>query len=118
MADTALFVGFGLPVRGREKQAVTVFGEAIAYYTGLQEGGEIESFESVLLEPHGGDLGGFFVLRGDQSQIARVRDSDDFAALNTRAGLVVENFGVVGGLVGDRLAAAMARYQAALGELT
>jgi len=35
--------------------------------------GEIESFEMVLLEPHGGELGGFILLRGDQDKLARIR---------------------------------------------
>ena len=117
MADTALFIGFGQTVRGRESQAVKVFGEAVAYYTGLQERGEIESFEAVLLDPHGGDLGGFFLVRGEQAKISQVRDSDEFAALNTRAGVIVEGFGVVGGVLGERLAAAMARFSAAAAEL-
>jgi hypothetical protein len=59
MAEAGLFVGFGLPVRGRERQAVKVFGEALEYYARLQQQGEIDSFETVFLEPHGGDLNGF-----------------------------------------------------------
>lgn len=31
MADAAIFVGFGAPVCGRERKAVQVFNEAIAY---------------------------------------------------------------------------------------
>jgi hypothetical protein len=58
MADSGLFVGFGLPVRGRERQAIKVFGEAFEYYSRLQQDGEIESFEPVLLEPHGGNSAG------------------------------------------------------------
>ncbi len=42
MADAGLFVGFGLPVRGREQQAVGVFNEAVQYYSTLQQQGEIE----------------------------------------------------------------------------
>jgi hypothetical protein len=56
---------FRRSVRGRERQALKVFGEAFEYYSRLQQEGEIESFEPVILEPHGGELGGFFLLRGD-----------------------------------------------------
>jgi hypothetical protein len=56
MAASALFVGFGDPVRGRERQAIKVFNEAVGYYSGLQQNGEIEAFEPVFLEAHGGDL--------------------------------------------------------------
>jgi hypothetical protein len=70
MADSGLFIGFGASVRGRERQALKVFGEAFEYFSRLQQAGEIESFEPVALEPHGGDLSGFFLLRGDQDKLA------------------------------------------------
>ena len=63
MADSGLFIGFGAPVRGRERQAIKVFNEAFEYYSRLQQDGEIDSFEPVLLQPHGGELDGFFLLR-------------------------------------------------------
>ena len=61
MADFGLFIGFGPPVRGgRERQRLAVFNEVLEYLTGLQQQGEIESFETVLLElATGGDLNGF-----------------------------------------------------------
>src|SRR5215813_773863 len=100
MADSGLFVGFGLPVRGRERLATKVFGEAVEYYSRLQQQGEIESFEPVLLEAHGGELGGFFLLRGEQDKLARVRGSEEFARHTARGQLVAENLGVVGAMLG------------------
>jgi hypothetical protein len=117
MADSALFIGWHQPSRGRERAAVDVFGEAVAYYTGLQERGEIESFEVVFLEPHGGDLGGFFLLRGDAGKLGAVRASDGFNRISTRAGLVVDGFGVVGGFVGDAIGGQMAIYEGAVADL-
>ena len=75
MADSGLFIGFGLPVRGRERQAIRVFNEVFEYYSRLQEQGEIESFEPVLLEPHGGDLGGFRKLPPDSPDVALANTS-------------------------------------------
>jgi hypothetical protein len=103
MADAGLFVGFGNPVRGREGQAVELFNEAIAWYTHLQEEGEIESFEPVFLEPHGGDLGGFILLKGEAEKLAAIRVSDEFIQLSIRTAIIVENFGVVGADLGGRL---------------
>src|SRR5271169_2754377 len=103
MADSGLFIGFGAPVRGRERQAIKVFNEGFEYYSRLQQGGEIESFEPVLLEPHGGELGGFFLLRGDQDKLARVRSSDEFERRILRGGLIVDNLGIVGAALGERL---------------
>jgi hypothetical protein len=59
MADRALFVGFGAPVRGREERAVEVFNEFVEMFRRMQSDGRIASMEVSLLDPHGGDLGGF-----------------------------------------------------------
>jgi hypothetical protein len=118
MADSGLFVGFGLPARGRERQAVQVFGETIEYYTRLQQQGEIESFEPVLLEAHGGELGGFFLLRGEQAKLAEVRGSEEFARLTLRAQLIADGIGIVGAVLGDRLAAEMATFSQQVEDLT
>jgi hypothetical protein len=118
MADSGLFVGFGLPVRGRERQAIKVFNEAFEYYSRLQQDGEIESFEPVLLEPHGGELGGFFLLRGDKDTLARVRGSEEFERLTARAQLITENLGIVSALLGERLMSEMSVFSQQVEELT
>jgi hypothetical protein len=99
MADFGIFVGFGNPHPGREAASTKVFEEALAYWTGLKAAGEIESFETVLLGAHGGDLSGFFLLRGEAEPLARVRMSPEFARLTFRATAVVESLGVVTVLV-------------------
>lgn len=111
MADAALFVGFGPPARAREQQALELFDRALALFSELQALGEIESFEPVLLEPHGGDLGGFILIRGTADQLHALRRSDDFRRINARAGLVVEQFGVVDAHVGEGISAQLAVYE-------
>ncbi|HXC83429.1 MAG TPA: hypothetical protein VNV62_16405 [Trebonia sp.] len=118
MADSALFIGFGFPVRGRERQAVNVFNESFEYYTRLQQEGEIESFEPVLLEPHGGELGGFFLLRGDRDRLAVIRGSEEFERLMLRGNLIVDNLGVVSAFLGERLMSQMSVFGQQVEELT
>jgi hypothetical protein len=118
MADAALFVGWSNAVRGRERKALDVFGEAVGYYTELQQKGEIEDFETVFLEPHGGDLAGFFLVRGDREALARLRVREDFQRLNARALLIVEGFGVVGASLAAGVQEQMGYFQAAIDELT
>lgn len=118
MADTGLFIGFGYPVPGREAQATKVFTEAVDYYSRLQQAGEIESFESVLLEAHGGELGGFFLLRGEQDKLARIRYSEEFERLTVRAQLIADSIGIVGAALGDRIASQMTVYSQQVGDLT
>jgi hypothetical protein len=118
MADSGLFIGFGFPVRGRERQAVNVFSESVEYYSRLQKEGEIESFEPILLEPHGGELGGFFLLRGDQDKLAHVRVSQEFERLMLRGELIVDNLGVVGAFLGERLMSQMSLFGQQVEDLT
>ena len=118
MADAALFIGWGAVVPGRERQAQRVFDEGVAYWARLQQQGEIESFEPVALEPHGGDLFGFCLLRGERDRLSRLRHSEEFRRLNARAGLVVHNFGVVSADLGEPLRGAFATFQEQAGDLT
>ena len=118
MVDSGLFIGFGHAVRGRERQALDVFKEATEYYARLQQQGDIDSFEPVFLEPHGGDLAGFFLVRGDQDKLARIRTSDEFRRLNMRATLITEDFGVVGAGLGEQITAQLPIYNQQMEELT
>ena len=117
MADAALFIGWGAPVRGREAKGLEVFAEALAYYAGLQEAGQIESSEAVLLEPHGGELSGFILLRGSREQLDAAQATQEFERMTTRAGLVVQNLGVVHGFIGAGLEQSMGTYHAAIGDI-
>lgn len=118
MADFGLFLSFGPAVRGRERQAVKVFNETTEYLSRLQQQGELESFEPVLLGPHGGDISGFILLRGDRDKLARIRHSDEFAQLTVRAGLVSENWRTVGAALGGRIASQMSLYAEHVEQLT
>ena len=89
MADAGLFIGWGEVVRGREAEAVETFNSTIEYFTGLQSDGTIESFEGVFPEQHGGDLNGFFFVRGDAEKLSALRVDEKFEAVILRAGLIV-----------------------------
>jgi hypothetical protein len=95
MADAGLFIGWGDIRAGRTAASSTVLAEALAYWPTLRAAGEIESFETVILTAHGGDLGGFFLLRGDPERLGRLSMSPEFVRLIQRANAVVEGLGVV-----------------------
>ena len=111
MADAGLFIGWGQVVRGREDRALEVFNETIELYGQMQSDGRIESFEVCLLQPHGGELGGFELIRGSEDQIDALRRSEDFERINTKASLIVDDLGIVDMLIGEGLGRAMAIYQ-------
>jgi hypothetical protein len=118
MADAGLFIGWGTTVRGREATGLGVFNESVQYWGTLHGDGKIESFEIVLLDPHGGDLAGFALLRGSHEQLDAVRHEEDFRRLIVRGNLVVEGLGVVPATLGDGLSEQIALVQSQLGELT
>ncbi len=103
MADSALFIRWGATAPGLERKAVELFGESLKFLTHLVIEGRVASVEPFFLEPHGGDLEGFFLVRGDQDEINRIRSEDAFQRLAVRAQVVVQRFGVIGAITGERL---------------
>ena len=117
MADSGLFIGWGEVVRGREERAIEVFNEALEFYGGLQQAGRIESFDVCLLEPHGGDLAGFMMLRGSEEQLDAIHHDEDFQRQMARANLIVEKLGIVPAYFGEELGRQMGVYQAQVAEM-
>jgi hypothetical protein len=110
MAGETLFVGWGQVVRGREQLALQVFQETVGYFGTLQEAGEIERFDAYLLDPHGGDLAGFFLLHAERSALDTIKASAEFRRVLVRAGSVIDNLGVVSAYSGDALGEQMGRF--------
>ena len=117
MADHGLFIGWGAPVYGREEKGLGVFGETVEYYGKLQSDGRIESFEPVFLDPHGGDLEGFILIRGTQEQMSAVQADAEFRRLATRASLIIQNLGIVPAVLGEAIGTEIGVYQEAASEL-
>ena len=103
MAQGTLFVGWGSIVAGREKVASKVLGEAMVYLQGLKAAGTIQSVDVVLLEPHGGELEGFVLLKGDKANLAQLRVDDEFVKVIVGVQLVHSKVGVVGGYSGAEM---------------
>jgi hypothetical protein len=117
MADAGLFIGWGEVVRGREERALEVFNEAVQFYGGLQNDGRIESFETCLLDPHGGDLAGFILLRGSDEQMDAIHHDEEFLRQMTRANFIVDNLGVIHAYMGEEIGRQMGRFQSEVAEL-
>jgi len=117
MADEALFVGWGPVVRGREQVALDVFQETLEFWGQQQRDGQIEGFEPFLLQPHGGGLGGFMLIRGQRAKLDELSASEPFTRVLARAGMVVEELGVVRAYGGEALGRQMAAFQAASNDL-
>lgn len=113
MATNVVFLGWDHPTAGREAKAVELFQENHQYLTSLQQAGTIQSFESVLLNPHGGDLNGFTLIRGESGKLDDLLSSEQWEMFMIRAGLLVDGFGLIRGVSGDLLMKQMGIYSQA-----
>jgi len=110
MGSNALFFAWNRPVPGRESMSATHFEEFVGYLTGLQEGGTIESFDVVFLNAHGGDMNGFFLIRGEPAALSAVMSGDEWVTHMTRAALHLEGAGAIRGATGDEVGERMALW--------
>ena len=111
MSANVLFFGWGAPHIGRESMAGDLFGEFVAYLGEQQKGGNIHSFEPVFLDPHGGELNGFFVIRGDSDKLDKLAGSREWTTYITRGSLCLNSIGVVRGASGELLMERMATWR-------
>jgi len=110
MPDRAVFVGFGQPVRGREERAVDVFNDFVGMFGRMAADGRIADMDVTLLDPHGGDLGGFFMVHGSAEQCSALMMDEEFRRACIDANLIVDNFGVVPTATGQAVGDEMAMY--------
>ena len=114
MSNHVLFFGWNRSVPGRESISAAHFQEFLQYLGGLQAAGGIESFETVLLGAHGGDLNGFVLIFGDRAQLDAVAGSDEWLSHMTRGGLHLEGSGAVRGVRGEGVMEWMQRWTSLL----
>jgi hypothetical protein len=114
MTDRAVFIGFGQPVRGREERAVEVFNEFVGLFGRMQDDGRIERMDVCLLDPHGGELGGFFLVHGSEEQCSALTMDEEFRRAMVDASLIVDDLGMVGAATGAGVGTEMTRYTEAL----
>jgi hypothetical protein len=103
MADAGLFIAWQDAARGRERMAMELFQETMAYYQTKVADGTIESFEPVLLSRHGGDLNGFILIRGEGGKLDAWRRSKEFQDRTLKGLYCLDGFGVVDAHMGAEL---------------
>ena len=115
MADAVIFIGWNRPIVGREKQAMQLFQKVTEYNSKLQAARKIEGFEVVILSPHGGDLNGFMMLKGDAKKLAEVRQEENFVQLVTEASYCLQGYGVVPGYTGAGVTNVLSQWSKLIG---
>lgn len=110
MSSNAVFFGWNRSIPGRERVSKSHFEEFVGYLTGLQKGSQIESFDVAFLNPHGGDMNGFFLIRGSDGGLDAMMSSADWVKHITRANLHLQGAGAVKAVTGKLVAERMALW--------
>ena len=110
MSSNVIFFGWNRSVPGREQLSAQHFQDFLQYLGGLQQAGAIESFEPILLSAHGGDMNGFFLIRGENDALNALVDSDEWLIHMTRGGHHLEGSGAVRGAAGELVMEWMNRW--------
>ena len=76
--------------------------------------GRIAGMDVTLLDPHGGELGGFFMAHGSAEQCSALQMDEEFRRACTDAALIVDDFGVVPAATGAGVAGQMTMYSEAV----
>ena len=103
MRPNVIFFGWNRPIPGRERMSAEHFQQFVQYLQGLQQQGTIQSFDAVFLDAHGGDMNGFFLIKGDSARLAELTLTDDWVKHQTRAFLHLQGAGAVQGVTGDAI---------------
>jgi hypothetical protein len=114
MGKSVIVFGWNRSIPGREKVSAEHFGEFGKYLGGLQLKGAIQTFDIVFLDAHGGDLNGFFLIRGESAKLDKLVSTTEWITHMTRAALHLEGSGQVRGVTGDEVMKRMAIWTSAI----
>ena len=114
MGSSVILFGWNRSVPGRERVGAGHFDEFLKYLGGLQQKGAIQTFDVMFLDAHGGDLNGFFLIRGESARLDTLVSTTDWITHITRASLHLEGTGVIRGVTGDEIMKRMAIWTSAI----
>jgi len=101
MGTNTLLFGWNRSIPGREKLSAEHFRQFVSYLSELQKNATIQSFETVFLDCHGGDLNGFFLIRAEPARLDALVATDEWLTHVTRADLHLQGLGIVRGVTGQ-----------------
>lgn len=101
MGSNIVMFGWNRSLPGREAMSGKHFREFMEYLGVQQRNGVIDSFDTVLLEPNGGTLNGFILLRGAGPKLAELTASPEWVRHQVRGVLHLEGAMTVRGVTGS-----------------
>jgi hypothetical protein len=115
MADFGFFTGWSRVNPGMEKNAMELFNSWVGFWGDMKAKGNIESFEPVILGAHGGDLNGFFLVKGDRDKLFDIKwNNDEWMKLHMQSNMALNGYGVVEAYVENGMMDLMKKW----GEMT
>jgi hypothetical protein len=93
-----LFIGANRPRPGKESEAKSLWLETGSWLESQQQLGWFSRWDGFWLTPHGGDMNSAFCCYGDRAKLDEWRRTDAFEAWVFRAGMCLDNLGVVPGV--------------------
>ena len=111
MADAGVFIAWDKVAVGREKQAMEVWADALAFYDKAKANGEIDRYEIIGFQGSSsiGLLGGISV-RGSEETIEKFMATPEFQRQMQRASLVVDHLHTNRFVTGDRMLEVAGQY--------
>ena len=106
----AVVFSWDRPIVGREGIAAELFQTTTAYFEKLIKANKLASYEPVFLTSHSSNLNGFFLLKGTGQNIQTLLSDEEFMDINIRAGLCLNNVGIVTAATGNMVKELMARW--------
>ena len=91
MANGAIIITWGAPVRGREMQGLDVFGRALAYWDEQAKEGRVHGHHEYFGVTGNATRSGTMVIDGDLDELARLMVDEQNTRLLAEAGQIVEN---------------------------
>ena len=101
MSTNVVFFAWNRSIPGRERISAEHFAQFVQYLGGLKQTGTIQSFDTVFLDAHGGDLNGFFLIRGEPAKLDALMANAEWVTHMMRAALHLQGSGHVRGVTGD-----------------
>jgi len=110
MGSNVMLFGWNRSVPGREKVSAQHFEEFVKVPGRPAAEGCDSDIRCRVPRPHGGDLNGFFLIKGDSAKLDALVSTAEWITHITRAALHLDGSGVIRGVTGDEIMGRMALW--------
>ena len=118
MKETGVYLRFGKPVSGKERESLALYAEALQYFREKQEQRAITTFEVFTFRTADyEEEAGFWVIRGEPEKISALIRDERWTALMSKAIVILGHFKVEMLRVGEEITEQMEQLAKVYAEL-